>query len=248
MPKFFVAGDVHGFYDEYRKALDEAGYDYENEDHWLILLGDNFDRGPQAKKMVEWLKNAKRLISIKGNHEDLMEDMIARGYYDSKDLSNGTLDTALQLTGECADFTELSLMLRPIFRNMLNYFETENYIFVHGWIAVDCLGKCDKYWECNRETIDGCNWRDAHARQWQEARWMNGFKMAHEGIIEEGKAIVCGHWHTSWPPAHYHSEPEFEEGANFEPYYNKGIIGVDGCTSFSGKVNVIVIEDEWLDK
>ena len=46
MPKFFVVSDVHGFYDELLNALDDAGFDSENTDHYLISCGDNFDRGP----------------------------------------------------------------------------------------------------------------------------------------------------------------------------------------------------------
>ena len=67
MPKFFVFGDVHGFYEIFKKALFDAGYDPQNEDHWLISLGDNFDRGPGNKEMLTFLKNMKRLIMIKGN-------------------------------------------------------------------------------------------------------------------------------------------------------------------------------------
>ena len=146
MPKFFVFGDVHGYYDIFKEALFYAGYDPQNEDHWLISLGDNFDRGPGNKKMLEFLKNMKRLIMIKGNHETLLEDMIARGYYGAHDLSNGTLDTALQISGECADFTDLALEIRPILRKMRNYFETENYIlFMAGllliaWMIVLSIG------------------------------------------------------------------------------------------------------------
>ena len=47
MPKFFVISDVHGFYNEMREALDEAGFDPNNENHLLISCGDNWDRGPQ---------------------------------------------------------------------------------------------------------------------------------------------------------------------------------------------------------
>ena len=246
MPKFFIFGDVHGYYDIFKKALFDAGYDPQNEDHWLISLGDNFDRGPSNKKMLEFLKNMKRLIMIKGNHETLLEDMIARGCYGAHDLSNGTLDTALQISGESADFTDLNLEVRPVLRQTRNYFETENYIFVHGWIALNCLDDCPKYWQCNREFIYDCDWRNFHDKEWEEARWQNGFRLAHEGLIEENKTIVCGHWHTSWPRAHYHGEPEFGEGANFEPYYDKGIIGIDACTAYSKKVNILVLEDNWL--
>ena len=36
MPKLFVVSDIHGFYDEMMNALDEAGFDPSNEEHWLI--------------------------------------------------------------------------------------------------------------------------------------------------------------------------------------------------------------------
>jgi hypothetical protein len=38
--KYFVIADPHGFYDEMIKALDEAGFDKDNEDHWLVSCGD----------------------------------------------------------------------------------------------------------------------------------------------------------------------------------------------------------------
>ncbi|MBR6657532.1 MAG: metallophosphoesterase [Oscillospiraceae bacterium] len=53
MPKFFVFSDVHGFYSMFMEALDNAGYDKNNPEHWLISCGDNFDRG----NVEEYLKN-----------------------------------------------------------------------------------------------------------------------------------------------------------------------------------------------
>ena len=38
--RYFVVTDVHGFYDEMIEALDIAGFDPNNENHWLISLGD----------------------------------------------------------------------------------------------------------------------------------------------------------------------------------------------------------------
>ena len=60
----------------------------------------------------------------------------------------------------------------------------------------------------------------------------------------EHKTIVCGHWHTSYGHSKYeHKGTEFGEDADFSPYYGPGIIAIDACTAFSGKVNCLVIED-----
>ena len=40
-----------------------------------------------------------------------------------------------------------------------------------------------------------------------------------------------------------HKGIEFGEDADFSPYYGPGIIAIDACTAFSGKVNCLVIED-----
>ena len=40
-----------------------------------------------------------------------------------------------------------------------------------------------------------------------------------------------------------HEDQEFDHYPNFAPYYGKGIIALDVCTAFSGKINGIVIED-----
>ena len=60
----------------------------------------------------------------------------------------------------------------------------------------------------------------------------------------KGKTIVCGHWHCSFGHCHYKGDGgEFDHSPNFNPYYDEGIIALDACTSTSGKVNCIVIEE-----
>ena len=88
------------------------------------------------------------------------------------------------------------------------------------------------------------NWREAGQKAWDAARWINGMEAAHSGVIEEGKTIVCGHWHCSFGHAHYEGDGgEFDNNPNFAPYHGKGIIALDACTPVSEKVNCIVIED-----
>jgi hypothetical protein len=98
--RLFVISDVHGFASEAKRALNMAGFDPKNLNHRLIVLGDVFDRGPQAVAVYRWLSSLKRVTLIRGNHETLMRDMVARGIPVDYDISNGTWDTALQLAGE----------------------------------------------------------------------------------------------------------------------------------------------------
>lgn len=53
--KYYITADVHGFYTEFYKALDEAGYFTDPEPRKLIILGDIFDRGQEAVKMQEFI-------------------------------------------------------------------------------------------------------------------------------------------------------------------------------------------------
>ena len=85
------------------------------------------------------------------------------------------------------------------------------------------------------------SWREADREQWNQARWFNGMDAAQ--TADENKTIVCGHWHASYGHSKYeHKGSEFGEDADFSPYYGPGIIAIDACTAFSGKVNCLVIE------
>ena len=131
-----------------KSALEKAGFFSDTTPHKLIMLGDLFDRGHEAKQLQQFMleqMEQDRIILIRGNHEDLFVELV-------------TTDAA--------------------------------------------------------QTAD------------------------------ENKTIVCGHWHTSYGHSKYeHKGTEFGEDADFSPYYGPGIIAIDACTAFSGKVNCLVIED-----
>ncbi|MCR4646409.1 MAG: hypothetical protein K5695_13550 [Oscillospiraceae bacterium] len=116
----------------------------------------------------------------------------------------------------------------------MDYYETEHYIFAHGWIP--CIA--------DRRTGFSyySDWRNVDAFEWKRARWHNGMDAA-QSCMEE-KTILCGHWHSSYGHWKYeHKGSEFGEDADFSPYYGKGIIALDACTAFSGKINVLVLDD-----
>jgi len=98
--KYYVTTDVHGFYSELRQALTEAGFFSDEEPHKLIILGDLFDRGREAKLLQQFvldLMEKGEVILIRGNHEDLFVDMVTSG--DGIQLRhhviNGTYNTAV---------------------------------------------------------------------------------------------------------------------------------------------------------
>ena len=85
MPKFYIVSDIHGFYDELREALGNAGFDPNDENSWLVSLGDEMDRGPSPEKVINYLMSLPRAIFVKGNHQSLMEDMCTRKYAEKYD-------------------------------------------------------------------------------------------------------------------------------------------------------------------
>ena len=99
--KYFVSADIHGFYDEWMLALREKGFDVNNPNHKIIVCGDIFDRGKQPKQVIDFILSHKdKIILIRGNHEDLMEDMIKRNKNTIADLLNGTAQTVVDLYPE----------------------------------------------------------------------------------------------------------------------------------------------------
>lgn len=97
---YFVVSDIHGFFNEFKKAIDEAGFDPKNENHTLVICGDLLDRGTQAKEVVAYMRNCPNKILIRGNHEDLFEECCDRQQFWSYDISNGTADTICQLANK----------------------------------------------------------------------------------------------------------------------------------------------------
>ena len=248
--KFFVTSDIHGFYDEMIEALDKAGFDKDNPEHWLIVCGDYFDRGRQPSKVMRYLLGLPRKVLVKGNHEQLLLDCIDRGYPEYHDYSNGTAQTILDLA-EVYDFDlacdRIYSRVKRFVDQTVNYFETQNYIFVHSWVPLIIEDDYPKYYTKDREYHFNPNWRNATEKEWDVAMWGNPFEIAEQGLNQTGKTIIFGHWHSSTGWAKSEGRSEFREDAKFEPYFGDGFIAIDACTAHTGKCNVIVLEDEFLN-
>ena len=247
--RYYVTADVHGYYSLLRDSLRKSGYFDDAEAHKLIILGDLFDRGAEAREMQDFvlqMMEQELVILIKGNHDDLFQDLATKdhGLAYSHHVSNGTYDTALQLTGFSssaagrrpygfADAARRTPFFKQIIPTMLDYYETEHYVFVHGWIP--CISE-------NGEFSYITDWRNASKDEWTSARWYNGME-ASQTCMEE-KTILCGHWNASYGHFKFeHNGSEFGPDADFSPFYGNRIIALDACTALSRRVNVVVLED-----
>lgn len=255
----FACSDIHSAYMAWMKALSEAGFDANNPNHKIIVCGDLFDRMDESIYVYDFVKDMlekDKLIYVLGNHEGLMEECIIRGYPAHHDWSNGTAKSIIDLAPHAENFMDACLTvhekMKPLLQHAVNYFETKNYVFVHGWIPVICKDNLPMYYRNNRKFEFNPEWRHAHYSEWEQARWLNGMDMARKGFVEPGKTIVCGHWHCSY--GHMLDSiktdnwiEEFGESAIWDSYYGNGIIAIDRCTAYTGEVNVLVLEDEFLE-
>lgn len=257
MKKYFVFTDIHGFFDELQAALKKAGFDKDNPDHIIISCGDLLDRGSKPRECLQFVNSLYaqgRAILIKGNHETLLEEMLQRGEPFSHDYSNGTVRTLVEMFPTCeqtidvvweamkndADYLEYK-------SHLVNFYETDNYIFTHGFIPLN--------WTDPHNPDYKTNWRD-NELDWDSyptgARWLNGIKYAHRGLNRTSKTVVVGHYHCSYGHARFDNPEEYEEFPAqkaaaalekcFSPYYEPGLVALDACTAYSKKVNILVLD------
>ena len=100
MKKYFIVSDIHSFYTPLITALEKNGFDMNNPEHILVVLGDVFDRGYQSLEVYAFLTIAlseDRVILVRGNHELLYLDLLRKKFPDSYDFSNGTVRTFCQI-------------------------------------------------------------------------------------------------------------------------------------------------------
>lgn len=247
--KLFVFSDCHGFFKELKEALDTAGFESGNPDHLLVGLGDYIDRGKENGLVLHYLESVPNKVLVRGNHEDLAIDLLDRRFPYTIDCHNGTFDTICELGGAkygndfetCCKVAELRL--RPFIDSMVNYFESKHYIMVHSFIPLKRLDDIHKHFVKGYVYEKMDNWREAHEKDWAAARWENPYEFARKGLLPS-KTLIFGHWHTSFPRAKYEGKPEWGKSADFSTYYGDGYIGIDGCVSYSKKINVLIIEGE----
>ena len=162
-----VIGDIHGCLDSLKSLIESVEL---KESDLLITLGDYIDRGENSKGVIDYLielKKSYNVITLKGNHEELLEQA-CKTRMDRLVWNNvGGLSTLVSygitnpnhIPKEHWDFLDECEM----------YYETDTHIFVHGGLEPD-------------EPVDE---QDDEALLWLRVRDVKPHM--------SGKIIVCGH-------------------------------------------------------
>lgn len=251
--RYYVIADPHGFCGLLRQTLEDSGFFADPEPCKLIVCGDLMDRGDEALEMQRFmaeLLQQDKLIYVRGNHEDLMEQMLVElesGQEFRRLLNgtpvhvhNGTWHTALLLGGmteaEALEDTDTLIsrvkasdyyaLLMPA---SVDYFETKHYVFTHGYIPCRSTVGNTQY-RGYKSFYFNPDWRSASAEDWANARWYNGMEFACvRDLYLRDKTVVCGHFHASYGHANIEKRgPEFGHGADFTPFYGKRRNDPDG--------------------
>ncbi len=234
--KIFVVSDVHGHFTLLREALERAGFDKNDPEQLLICCGDYFDRGDENLEVLEFFEGLKHKVLLRGNHEDMLMKLLTTGKMLPHHYINGSLNTLKNMLGnyviDPAEHTiDFSGKTREVDRfcrfieDTLDYYETQNYVFVHGWLP-EQADTPDA-----RANVPTQAWETARLSQW--VRYYDGNRPLQD------KTLVCGHLPTFFAKE---LDPR-READNADIFYGNGLIAIDAGTADTKQINVLVLED-----
>ena len=235
--KLFVVSDIHGHFTMFKEALEKAGFDKNNKNHFIICCGDYFDRGDENVQVMKFFERLDNKILLRGNHEDLLLKLLKTGTLLPHNYINGTMATLNNFFGKYSinpedDTIDFSGKTRTVDRlcefieETINYFETDKFVFVHGWLPENC--------DSSKARIN------ASDSDWEGARWVKWTDKYNGKPPLKDKILICGHMPTFYA-GKFDSNRTRE---NAEIFYGNGMIAIDAGTTDSGRVNILVLEDK----
>ena len=220
------------------------------EDRLIYILGNHeelmYDLVKTAptpafeERLSNFIKNGVLATAMRLANMYYDEDEHCHKYYAKDDPRYLDECDALMYPDELAARVKESKYYRELFMSAIDYYETEHYIFCHGWIPVYMEGTSQ-----DQKYFYRPNWRDASYREWRAARWLNGMNVgAKHYVTDPEKTIVCGHVYTAWGHENLHGN----DNTLTEPFVDYGIIAIDAGTYKSDnkdtkKINCVVINE-----
>lgn len=140
-------GDIHGCNYTFKALLEQLMLTKNDE---LTLLGDYVDRGSDSKGVIDTIIKLRtqgyKVRTLSGNHEILMLDVLGPhttqtnlNHWYSKCGGDKTMKS----------FGDSYPLYTPFFKGLSDYFEDENFIFVHAGLNFknqDPLSNNDIFW------------------------------------------------------------------------------------------------------
>lgn len=261
--KIFAISDVHGHFKEMKSALIKNGFDENNNEHMLVVCGDIFDRGDESLQVYHYLKDLTdkgKAIVLKGNHEPFFINWLKGDNLPFNYLRNGmshTVDSFLERTDafvsyclidkNCElsqsafeDFSEIARKeilenepeLLDWLENLPYYYETEHFIFTHASIDTDVE-------DWHKPYCEYYGYRDWDACIWDDGSFFG------LPIRNTDKTIVIGHFDTGHL-RELHGIGNCNDHSILTRNDNK-VIALDACTILTKEVNVLVVDDTFLE-
>ena len=168
--RLIAIGDIHGC----RVALDTLLAEVApGPDDIVVTLGDHVDRGPDTRGVIDTLVELgtrTRLISLMGNHEEMMLAVIRGNAPHHEWVRHGGVET-LESYGFDGDLDFLPESHHEFFDSLLPYYESQDYFFTHAAYDPDV--------PLNEQTREMLRWYSL----------TNGLPAAHQS----NKTAVVGH-------------------------------------------------------
>jgi len=115
------------------KELIENKIQLRKEDN-LIFLGDYIDRGPDSKKVLDYIielqNNDYDIVTLLGNHESMLVDAWYNESATSKWIQNGGSETLRSF--DIDSLKAIDPKYIDFFKNLKFYYELDKYLFVHA--------------------------------------------------------------------------------------------------------------------
>lgn len=238
--RIFAVSDIHGHYTELKKALDNAGFDSSDPNHILICCGDCFDRGSENRMVLEYLNSLERKILIRGNHEDILENILECRQLDRVDIYNGADITVYEFFGDAStdrngrinlsNHTNTLNDLKDFLGSMYDFFETDRNVFTHAWLPI--VRDDDK-------SALHPDFKYAEKSQWHSARYYEWVHALDSGLTLKDKAVVCGHRAA----CNAYKIDNSRDPDDFSIFQTPEVVAIDSLTVRTHKVNVYVTDD-----
>lgn len=222
---------------------------------------DRGSQSLELYKYLYRLTQEDKAIVLAGNHTKFFIDLLEGSYSPFNYLHNGLNETIADfwhrtapfeswclLEGQCEmtqgnyakwvnicrkDINEEYPELLPWLKSLPRYFETKNYIMVHG--AIDTKVS---------------DWHNPHCYRGNLIDWdaldFNDGSFFGEDINNTDKTIIIGHFSTKELRKRYNYSPNRNLKGEYDILYrrDKKIIAIDAATVLSKKINVLKIERE----
>jgi serine/threonine protein phosphatase 1 len=130
MPRTIAIGDVHGCSKALQTVIEAIQPTAED---LIVTLGDYVDRGPDSRGVLDLLLGLRsrcRLVTILGNHDQMMLDVLKGGHpYDW--FGCGGLE-AINSYGPDRDLSKVPREHVEFLESCVDFFETDTHIFAHA--------------------------------------------------------------------------------------------------------------------